>query len=67
MIFFIGFIVVWATVNSSYSYCPLEYTGQREHGVCPSSPYSTFSALHVSVYVCIVSTALAVRDGFGCS
>ena len=36
--FFIGFIVVWATANSSYSccpyfVCPLEFTGQRERGV----------------------------------
>ena len=37
--FFISFIVGWATFSSSYSYfsyfvCLLEYTGQREHGVC---------------------------------
>ena len=65
--FFIGFIVVWAIVNSSYSYCPyfvcpLKYTGQLKRGVCRIITLFPALDLHVPVYICTVSTALAVRD-----
>ena len=51
--FFIGFFVVWPTVNSLSSYCPYFFIGVYRSTGTWSLPHHhpTFSTLHVSVYI----------------